>query len=89
MIRVAQGSPFKRAYKNFVRSHPELKSRIDERLALFINNPYSPELETHKLHGKLAERWAFSINFKYRVLFHFESSDLAFLEDIGTHDDIY
>ena len=45
--------------------------------------PFDPRLQTHKLSGQLHHRWAFSINFKYRVVFYFERNDLVLLEDIS------
>ena len=89
MIQVAEGSSFRRAYKRFIKSHPDLENKLKEQLSKFIQNPHDPQLGTHKLSGNLKGRCAFSINFKYRVVFYFERDDLAFLEDIGTHDDVY
>ena len=89
MIQVAEGSSFRRAYKRFFKSHPDLEEKFGEQLARFIQNPHDPKLKTHSLSGNLKDRWAFSINWKYRVVFYFERDDLAFLEDIGTHDDVY
>ncbi len=89
MIQVAEGSSFRRAYKRFIKSHPDLEEKLREQLGRFIQHPHDPRLQTHSLSGKLDGRWAFSITKKYRVVFYFERDDLAFLEDIGTHDDVY
>jgi addiction module RelE/StbE family toxin len=89
MIQVAEGSSFKRAYKRFIKSHPDLEEKFRSQLTLFIQSPHDPRLQTHSLSGKLQGRWAFSINWKYRVVFYFKRNDLALLEDIGTHDDVY
>ena len=89
MIQVAEGASFRRAYKRFIRSHPDLEKKFQEQLVRFIQSPHDPQLGTHKLSGTLRNRWAFSINFKYRVVFYFKRDDLAFLEDIGTHDEVY
>jgi len=41
------------------------------------------------LSGKLEGRMAFSISPKIRVVFYFKSPDVAFFENIGTHDEVY
>jgi len=60
-------------------------------LQLFINNPFEDTLRTHKLSGKLADLWSFSLDYSVRVVFYF-TDDVpikAVLVDIGTHDEVY
>ena len=54
---------------------------------LFLQNPFDPLLETHKLHGKYKDFWAFTVVGEYRVMFKFmeNKKDIGFV-DIGTHN---
>lgn len=49
---------------------------------------FSPSLETHKLHGKMAKSYACSVNYYYRIVFSFDDQYI-YLESIGSHDDVY
>jgi len=53
--------------------------------AIFSQNPFVPELKTHKLAGKLRTLWSFSINYSYRVLFEFTAKNKVLFHDVGTH----
>jgi len=53
---------------------------------VFRTNPFHPSLVTHKLHGKDAPAWAFSVDRKYRIKFVFLNSESALFLDVGTHD---
>jgi mRNA-degrading endonuclease YafQ of YafQ-DinJ toxin-antitoxin module len=89
MIGFGESSSFKRAYKRLIMGNPDLESAFRERLILFVNNPFEPSLNTHKLSGRMKGQSAFSLTFKLRVVFTFTRSDFAMLEDIGTHDQVY
>ena len=56
---------------------------------MFANNPFEPNLRTHKLSGKLKHLWAFSLGYDLRVAFIFEEDDKIVLIDFGTHDEVY
>ncbi len=47
-----------------------------------------PLLRTHKLKGDLADYWAFSVDDDLRVLFRWDG-DVAFLVNLGSHDEVY
>ncbi len=63
-------------------------------MALLAENPFLPELVTHKLKGTLAESWACRVGYDMRIIFDFVKSedqaenDILLLE-IGTHDEVY
>jgi mRNA-degrading endonuclease YafQ of YafQ-DinJ toxin-antitoxin module len=57
-------------------------------LQRFVADPRDPILRTHKLKGKLAGYWAFSVAGNVRVVFRWEG-DEAILVDLGSHDDVY
>ena len=76
--------------RQFLKAASRIPAKLivlaDEKEALFKMNPFHPSLETHKLHGKDKDVWAFSINRKYRIKFVFLSRDHVLFVDIGTHD---
>lgn len=77
---------FDRQYKklpNTVKLQAEAKEKI------FVVNPFDPRLDTHKLHGKDHEHWAYWITSKIRIKFVFLGNQRVLYLDIGTHDEIY
>lgn len=51
-------------------------------------DPADPLLRTHKLKGELRDYWAFSVDDDLRVLFRWDG-DVAFLVNLGSHDEVY
>jgi len=80
---------FKRRYKKRFKQRAELKHKFWNRMDVFLSDPFSSRLRTHKLSGKLHGLWAFSIDDDYRVVFEFIDKDQVLLIDIGTHDEVY
>ncbi len=76
-------SLFDKHYRKLPR---RIKELAKEKERLFRENPFDPHLETHKLHGKEKETWAFSINRNYRIKFLFVAEDTVLFLDAGTHD---
>ena len=82
------------SFKGWMRKRPDLNSDIAEALRLLLINPFAPQLETHKLKGKLSGSWACSAGYDLRILFDFvkaekDKDDDIFLLAIGTHDEVY
>lgn len=78
------------ASKRFVKTWSKLnlktKKEIIKKIDLFLEDPYSSILKTHKLTGKLKDYWSFSASYKLRILFKFEKENIVGFIDIGTHD---
>jgi len=94
MTNLVLTSSFKRAFKKVIKAKPELKPKIELRLRLLTDDPYSPILRTHKLKGKLLGAWACTVEYDCRIVFSFETNpdtleDEIILIDIGTHDEVY
>lgn len=81
-MHVSYTPTFIRAYKNL---SVELQQEVKERIELFKKNPHHPYLKTHKLKGTLKGRWSFSINFEYRIVFIYLSSNEAAFLTCGDH----
>lgn len=64
-----------------------VKEAFLKRESLFLENPFHPSLDTHKLHGKYKDFWAFTAIGQYRVMFKFMENerDVGFI-NIGTHE---
>lgn len=73
----------------FQRDYRKLPVRVRERVkdrgALFQVDPFHPLLRTHKLSGKLSGVWAFSVDFRNRVLFEFLDEREVLLLRVGDH----
>jgi len=83
-IRGIKTSPhFEKHYKKLSKG---VKEKAKEKEKIFRKDPFDPRLETHKLHGKLKECWAFSVDSKHRIKFIFLSDEEVLFLDIGTHD---
>ena len=57
------GKTFIKAFKRTIKKHPDLKKDIEITLRLLADNPFHPQLETHKLKGKLSGTWACSATY--------------------------
>lgn len=78
-------SKFRKAYKKLPK---QIKEKTKEKEKIFRKNPFHPILETHPLHGKYRDYWAFSIDKSYRIMFQFldaTKENVAFI-NVGTHD---
>ena len=75
--------------RQFLKSASRLPAKVivlaNEKEALFKTSPFHPSLETHKLHGKDREAWAFSVNRKIRIKFVFITGEHALFMTIGAH----
>jgi mRNA interferase YafQ len=94
MYTLSWSNGFRRGFKKATRKNPDLNQRIFSALERLSIQPFSPELKTHKLHGKLAGLWACEVEYDCRIVFAFENDphtgrDLIVLADIGKHDEVY
>lgn len=80
------------ASSRFLRKAKKLKdpqgAMLRAALRRFAVDPKDPLLRTHKLKGELADYWAFSADDDLRVLFRWDG-DVAFLVNLGSHDEVY
>ena len=89
MITIAYSPAFARAYKKIIKSHPGKQQLFSDKVSLFINDPFHPQLRTHKLKGNLKTFHSFSVEYDLRIIFYFLSETEAVFTDIGTHDEVY
>ncbi|KKS13089.1 hypothetical protein A2617_01645 [Candidatus Daviesbacteria bacterium RIFOXYD1_FULL_41_10] len=72
--------------KQIKKLTPEEKSLLSKFEKKFRQNPFSPDLKTHKLSGKLKNYWACSINYKIMVIFELQMNNKIILVNIGGHN---
>ena len=89
MIKILWDEGFKRKYKKVIKYNEILKTKFWDALKIFVYEPNTPILKTHKLYGKLKGLHAFSIDYNFRVIFKFISNIEVLLIDIGTHEEVY
>jgi mRNA-degrading endonuclease YafQ of YafQ-DinJ toxin-antitoxin module len=63
-----------------------LQIEIVEKIEIFKQRKYHKQLKVHKLHGRLAGRWSFSVNYKIRIVFRYVSKSEVALLAIGDHE---
>ena len=82
-MRIIYAPSFLRDLK---RLPPLLKEEAKEAIHAFTNRDNHTRLRVHKLKGRLVGQSAFSVNYKYRIVFRYETSDVVRLLAIGDHD---
>lgn len=83
-IRVS--SHFERRYKKLPQ---EVKEKAKAREKIFVANIFDRRIDTHKLSGKDEGKWAYSVDYEYRIKFLFLGGGKVLYLDIGTHDEVY
>lgn len=81
-MNIYYSSRFAKEYKKLPL---KIKLLAEKKEKIFRKDPYSANLKTHKLTGKLKEYWAFSIDYHYRIIFEFKKEDVVWFHSVGTH----
>ena len=63
-----------------------LIEEVFEKIELFKKKENHTMLKVHKLHGRLAHCFSFSVNYKFRIVFEYEDKSHVTFLDIGSHD---
>ena len=74
-----------RFLKSFKRLPKLIQEKAFERDIIFRKNQFDSRLDTHKLHGRFKDYWAYSVDYHYRVIFIFSESKIVWYYDIGLH----
>ncbi len=87
-----RSSAFVREARKIVKKQANVAQNIQKALTLLTNDPFHPQLKTHKLKGDLKDSFACSAGYDLRIIFtfvEFEKKQAILLESIGTHDEVY
>lgn len=82
-MQIEYSPRFLKCYKKLPK---EIKLLAEAKQEVFISDPYHPSLKTHKLSGDLESFLAFSVNFKYRIIFSYISEDVVRFHTVGGHE---
>ena len=85
------GRTIVRSFKRFMKKHPDLKTDVERTLRPLVEDPFGPQLETHKLKGKLSGSWGCTVGYDLRIVFDFvkkegQGEDDILLLGIGSHE---
>ncbi len=74
-------------FRRLFRKLPSaLQDEALDKIEQFKDVDKHPYLKVHKLKGRLADRFSFSVNYRYRILFQWEKQNVsALLTSIGDH----
>jgi mRNA-degrading endonuclease YafQ of YafQ-DinJ toxin-antitoxin module len=63
-----------------------LTGEVFEKIELFKDTKNYKLLKVHKLHGKFSDCLSFSVNYKTRIVFEYETKNEVVFLAIGDHD---
>ena len=89
IVKIKQSSQYVSDYKDLIFKNSEITADIAKRLSLFCRKPDDDRLRNHKLKGKLADRWAFSINDDIRIIYKWIGKNRVRFLRIGGHNKVY
>lgn len=82
-MKIAYTPSFERQFRSLdIPLQEEALAKIN----LFRDIANHRQLKVHKLHGKLRDRFGFSVNYKDRIVFSYLSKNEVVLLSIGDHD---
>ncbi len=87
-----RSSAFVRAARKAVKKQSGIAEDIRVTLELLAGDAFHPQLQTHKLKGKLKDSWACRAGYDLRIVFKFvqhEGREAILLETVGTHEEVY
>jgi len=64
----------------------KLQEEIWERIDLFRDTKNHRFLKVHKLHGRMSDRYSFSVNYRIRIVFSYVKGNEVTLHGVGDHD---
>jgi len=88
-MKIRFSPDFIRLLKKIKRTDKALTDQINKQLKLFQLQPQHPSLRTHKLSGKMKNRWSISLSRSFRMIYILLEKDEAYFIAIGTHDKVY
>jgi len=82
MITVEYAPSFERMFKKLPKA---LKEEVADKIDLFVHPENHERLRVHKLHGELKTCYAFSVNYRVRIVFMWVTKKHAAILSIGDH----
>lgn len=88
-MKIRFSPDFIKLLKKIKRTDKALIEQVNKQLRLFQLHPKHPSLRTHKLSGKMKNRWSISLSRSFRMIYILLKADEAYFIAIGTHDKVY
>ncbi|MBU0458853.1 type II toxin-antitoxin system mRNA interferase toxin, RelE/StbE family [Patescibacteria group bacterium] len=86
-MKIAKSPSFKDSFEK--RGNEKLKSALERRLKLFVDDPFHKWLHNHPLKGEYAGHRSINITGDYRAIYIPDGSGCAIFIEFGTHDQLY
>ncbi len=74
--------------KKFVKLPLKVRIKFEQRLLVFISDPFSKELNNHSVENRFSGCRSINVSGDYRAIYKFEN-DIALFVNIGTHSELY
>jgi len=71
--------------RQFKKLPKDLQEEVSLKIELFKDVKNHSVLSVHKLKGVLKGKYSFSVNYRYRIVFIYESKDSVVLLSFGDH----
>ena len=78
----------KKFQKQYQQLRPSIRAIVDQRLAMFVDNPRNPRLSLHPLKGDFAGYYSINITGDIRAIFYRDAGMVVFIL-LGTHSQLY
>lgn len=82
-----------RFHKNFEKQYKKLnkkeQGKVQERLELFLGNPFSPILNNHPLKGKYTDYRSINITGDLRAVYKYISDEECIFVVVDSHSNLY
>ncbi len=85
-MRFARSQRFDRHFRKLSVS---VRRQAEERLRLFVSDPFHPLLNDHSLRGEHQNQRSINVTGDIRIVYEMFDQDIAKLIDIGTHSELY
>ncbi len=79
---------FLKHYKKRIAPYPNIRSKFDQKVRLFTEDPQNPILKDHQLTQKLKDYRAFWIAGDLRIMY-LTKGEVVLFYDIGSHNQVY
>lgn len=85
-MRVVFHDKFKKDYKKLKKGE---QNRFDNRLKIFLENPFHPILKSHPLHGKYDGCQSINVGGNLRAIYEISGENIAYFLALDTHSKLY
>lgn len=76
-------------FKKQLKKYPFLALQAEERIILFVTDPFHPILNNHPPTGKWTGYRSINITGDYRAVYRLIENDDAFFVDLDSHSNLY